>query len=295
MTTLVSEEKPIPSSLISPKLANKIGLVVLQIVLTLFLITFLLPALWMISSSLKVSTEVFAHPIVWIPESPRWQNYVDIFELLPFGRFALNTFIVTGLAVIGTIVSSLMVGYSFTRLNWPGKNLFFGLMISTMFLPEIVTLIPRFMIFRELGWIDTFYPLIVPHWGGGNAIYIFLVVQFFRGLPVELEEAAFIDGANRMQILVNILLPLSKPVIASIAVFSLLQHYNSYIEPLIFLRSMDNWTMALGIRALNDSNVQRWELVFAAGTMMVAPVLVLFVFAQRYFVQGIALTGFGGR
>ena len=279
----------------NPKFMEKIGLVVLQIIITLLLVTFLLPALWMVSSSLKASTEVFAHPIKWIPESPQWGNYAKIFELLPFARFALNTFFVTGLAVIGTIVSSLMVGYSFARLDWPGKNLFFGLMISTMFLPEIVTLIPRFMIFRELKWIDTYYPLIVPHWMGVNAIHIFLVYQFFRGLPVELEEAALIDGANRMQILVNILLPISKPVIASIAVFSLLQHYNSFVEPLIFLRSMDKWTMALGIRALNDSNVQSWELVFAAGTMMVVPVLVLFIFAQRYFVQGIALTGFGGR
>lgn len=279
----------------APKLARKIGLLILQIVLSLFLITFLLPAIWMVSSSLKASTEVFAHPIVWIPESPQWRNYTEIFQILPFARFAWNTFVVTGLAVLGTVISSLMVGYSFARLNWPGKNLFFALMISTMFLPEIVTLIPRFMIFRELKWIDTFYPLIVPHWAGVNAIHIFLVVQFFRGLPVELEEAALIDGANRMQILLNILIPLSKPVIASIAVFALLQHYNSFIEPLIFLRSMDNWTMALGIRALNDTNVQNWELVFAAGTMMVAPVLVLFIFAQRYFVQGIALTGFGGR
>lgn len=287
--------KPVQSAWISPRVVRKIGLVVLQILLSLLLVTFLLPALWMVSSSLKVSTEVFAHPIVWIPESPQWKNYAKIFEILPFARFAMNTFLVTGLAVIGTIVSSLMVGYSFARLNWPGKNIFFALMISTMFLPEIVTLIPRFMIFRELKWIDTYYPLIVPHWMAVNAIYVFLVYQFFRGLPVELEEAALIDGANRLQILVNILLPLSKPVIASIAVFSLLQHYNSYIEPLIFLRSMDKWTMALGIRALNDTNVQNWELVFAAGTMMVAPVLVLFVFAQRYFVQGIALTGFGGR
>lgn len=279
----------------APKLARKIGLLILQIVLSLFLITFLLPAIWMVSSSLKASTEVFAHPIVWIPESPQWRNYTEIFQILPFARFAWNTFVVTGLAVLGTVISSLMVGYSFARLNWPGKNLFFALMISTIFLPEIVTLIPRFMIFRELKWIDTFYPLIVPHWAGVNAIHIFLVVQFFRSLPVELEEAALIDGANRMQILLNILIPLSKPVIASIAVFALLQHYNSFIEPLIFLRSMDNWTMALGIRALNDTNVQNWELVFAAGTMMVAPVLVLFIFAQRYFVQGIALTGFGGR
>lgn len=291
MTTQSSAYTP----LINPKLMNKIGLFILQIVLSLLLVTFLLPAIWMVSSSLKASTEVFAHPIVWIPEAPQWKNYTRIFEILPFARFAWNTFVVTGLAVVGTILSSLMVGYSFARLNWPGKNIFFAFMISTMFLPEIITLIPRFMIFRELKWIDTYYPLIVPHWAGVNAIYIFLVVQFFRGLPVELEEAALIDGANRIQILVNILLPLSKPVIASVAVFSLLQHYNSFIEPLIFLRSMDKWTMALGIRALNDTNVQNWELVFAAGTMMVAPVLVLFIFAQRYFVQGIALTGFGGR
>jgi len=281
--------------LITPKLMRKIGLFLLQILLSLLLIIFLLPAIWMVSSSLKVSTEVFAHPIVWIPESPQWSNYTRIFEILPFGRFLWNTIVVTGLAVVGTVVSSLMVGYSFARLNWPGKNIFFGLMISTMFLPEIITLIPRFMIFRELKWIDTFYPLIVPHWFGVNAVYIFLVHQFLRGLPIELEEAALIDGANRFQILTQIIIPLSKPVIASITVFALLQHYNSFIEPLIFLRSMDNWTMALGIRALNDTNVQNWELVFAAGTMMVAPVLVLFIFAQRYFVQGIALTGFGGR
>lgn len=281
--------------LLNPKLVGKINLGILQVALSLLLLTFLLPALWMVSSSLKVSTEVFAHPIVWIPKSPQWRNYLTIFEILPFAKFAANTFIVTGLAVLGTIVSSLMVGYSFARLNWPGKNFFFALMISTMFLPEIVTLIPRFMIFREFDWIDTYYPLIVPHWLGVNAIYIFLVHQFFRGLPVELEEAALIDGANRIQILINILLPLSKPVIASISVFSLLQHYNSFVEPLIFLRSMDHWTLALGIRALNDSNVQNWELVFAAGTLMVIPVLILFIFAQRYFVQGIALTGFGGR
>lgn len=281
--------------LVRHKTVQKIHLTVVQIVLTLFLITFLLPAIWMVSSSLKASTEVFAHPIVWIPERPQWNNYARIFEILPFGRFLWNTILVTGLAVLGTVISSVMVGYSFARLNWPGKNLFFGLMISTMFLPEIVTLIPRFMIFRELKWIDTFYPLIVPHWFAVNAVYIFLVNQFLRGLPIELEEAALIDGANRFQILTQIIIPLSKPVIASITVFALLQHYNAFIEPLIFLRSMDNWTMALGIRALNDTNVQNWELVFAAGTMMVAPVLLLFIFAQRYFVQGIALTGFGGR
>lgn len=299
MTTQISSNQfnmpPARQSFVNQKIQQKIGLVILQILMTLLLITFLVPALWMVSSSLKASTEVFAHPIVWIPESPQWRNYTKIFEVLPFARFAQNTFVVTGLAVLGTIVSSLMVGYSFARLDWPGKNFFFALMISTMFLPEIVTLIPRFLIFKQFKWIDTYLPLIVPYWMGASAIHIFLVHQFFRGLPVELEEAAYIDGANRLQILVNILLPLSKPVIASIAVFSLLQHYNSYIEPLIYLNTRDKWTLAIGIKGLNDSNATEWELIFAAGTLMVAPILVVFVFAQRYFVQGIALTGFGGR
>lgn len=281
--------------LISTKVKRIFGLTTLQIVMTIILISFLIPTLWMISSSLKASTEIFVHPVVWIPKDPQWQNYLKIFTMLPFGKFIWNTLVVTGLAVLGTVVSSLMVGYSFARLRWPGRNLFFGLMIATMLLPEVITLIPRFLIFKSLDWIDTFLPLIVPYWMGASALYIFLVVQFFRGIPMELEEAALIDGANRLQILVQILLPLSKPVIATIAVFALIQHYNSFMEPLIYLNSMDKWTLALGIRALNDSNVQNWELVFSAGTLMLAPVLILFVFAQRYFIQGITMTGFGGR
>jgi multiple sugar transport system permease protein len=281
--------------LLSPVWSRRLGLILLQILMTVIVISFLIPTLWMISSSLKVSNEVFAHPIVWIPENPQWRNYLKIFDVLPFAKFAWNTVIVTGLAVLGTVASSLTVGYAFARLRWPGRQFFFGLMIGTMMLPEVVTLIPRFLVFRWFGWIDTFLPLIVPYWAGATALYIFLVHQFFRGLPMELEEAALIDGANRVQILTLILIPLSKPVIATVAVFALIQHYNSFLEPLIYLNSMDKWTLALGIRAINDSNVQNWELVFAAGTLMLAPVLGLFVIAQRYFVQGIAMTGFGGR
>jgi len=271
------------------------GLVVLQIVMTLWVITFLLPTIWMVSSAFKASTEVFAHPIVWIPEQPEWRNFVKVFDYLPFGRFALNTFIVTGSAVLGTIISSMLVAYSFARLNWPGKNVFFGILIATMMLPDVVTLVPRFIMFRSFGWIDTFLPLTVPYWTGISALYVFLAVQFLKGLPIELEEAALIDGASRLQIIVRIILPLSKPVIATIAVFAMLQHYNDFMAPLIYLNSMDNWTMALGLRGLNSSYAANWELVFAASTMMLAPVFLLFVFAQRFFVQGIAMTGFGGR
>ncbi len=323
-------EQPIRKSLLGKKATRRIGLTSLQIIMTLILLTFLLPTLWMISSSLKVSNEVFAHPIVWIPKDPQWKNYTKLFTIPPFNIFStisntspkwlqerlkapplsslekvwnqplmpkviLNTLIVTGMAVLGTIVSSFSTGYAFARLRWPGKNFWFALMIATMLLPEVITLLPRFLIFRDLGWIDTFKPLIVPYWLGATTLYIFLVVQFLRGLPLELEEAALIDGANRFQIMTQIILPLAKPVIATIAVFAVIQHYNSFLEPMIYLNSMDNWTLAIAIRAINDSNVQNWELVFSAGTLMLVPVLILFVIAQRYFVQGIAMTGFGGR
>jgi multiple sugar transport system permease protein len=277
------------------RLRRAIGLLTLQIALTLFLVAFLAPTFWMVSSSLKASTEIFQHPIVWIPESPQWNNYIKVFQTLPFARFAWNTFVVVTLAVVGTVLSTTVVAYGLARLDFPGRRLIFGLMVATIMLPEIVTLIPRFIMFRTFRWIDTLAPLTVPFWFALTTLYVFLMHQFLRGIPHELDEAAMIDGASRWQILWLIILPLCKPVIATIAVFALIQHYNEFLTPLIFLNRLDNWTMALGIRALNDSNLANWELVFAASTMMLLPVLALFTVAQRYFVQGIALTGFGGR
>ncbi len=282
------------------KLIERIWLIFLQIIMTAILITFLVPALWMVSSSLKASTEVFAHPIVWIPESPQWQNYARVFEVLPFEIFAWNSFLVVLFAVTGTLFSSIVVGYSFARLRWPGRDFFFIILITTLMLPEVITLVPRFIIFRELGWIDTLYPLTIPYWFGTTPwtpLYIFLMRQFFKGIPMELEEAAMIDGASRIRTLVQIIIPLSKPVIATVTVFAMLQHYTDFMNPLIYINSLENWTLALGINGLNadESFKASWELVFAAGTFMTIPVVILFIFAQRYFVQGIAMTGFGGR
>jgi ABC-type glycerol-3-phosphate transport system permease component len=186
------------------------------------------------------------------------------------------------------------VGYSFARLRWPGRDFFFALVIGTLMLPQVIMLVPRFVIFRDLKWIDTFLPLIVPYWLGGSPFYIFLMRQFMRGLPKDLDDAALIDGANHFQIFSRIILPLSKPVIATVAVFSLLQHYNSFLEPLIYVNSMDLWTLPLGIRSLNDAYAANWELVFAASTVMMMPMVLLFIFAQRYFVRGIATTGLKG-
>ena len=273
---------------------NAVGLITLQLALTAFLITFLVPTLWMVVSAFKSSTEIFMQPIVWIPKEPHLRNFTEAFRILPLTRFAWNTFFVVAMAVTGTLISSAMVGYSFARLRWPGRDFFFALMIGTVMLPGVVMLIPRFLIFRSLGWIDTLAPLIVPFWLGGSPFYIFLMRQFLRGLPYDLDEAAIIDGASHFQIFSRILLPLCKPVIATITVFSVLEHYNSFLEPLIYLNRMSLWTLALGIRAFNDSYAARWELIFSASTVMLIPVVVLFIFAQRYFVQGIAMTGLKG-
>lgn len=298
-TPLTAESLATRERLSRKKIMERIGLIALQVFLTLLLITFLVPALWMFSSSLKVSTEVFAHPIVWVPENPQWSNFVEVFQLpgIPFGLFIWNTMKVVFFAVIGTVFSSAMVAYSFARLRWPGRDFFFAMLIATMMLPEVVMLIPRFIIFRNLDWIDTLLPLTVPYWFAITPIYVFLMRQFFKSIPMELEEAALIDGASRFRILTQIILPLSKPVIATVVVFATLQHYNDYLNPLIFVNSMQNWTLPLGIAALNANESFRatWELMFAASTVMVVPVIIIFIFAQRYFVQGITMTGFGGR
>lgn len=273
--------------------SNIFGLVILQILLTIAFLLFLLPFAWMILSSLKASTEVFS--VTWLPETPRWQNYVDVFTFVPFARYLLNSALVVVLAVLGTVLSSALVAYSFARLSWPGRDFWFGLLIATMILPDVVTLIPRFIIFKNFGWLNTLAPLIVPFWFAATPLYVFLMRQFFRGLPMELDEAAWIDGASRVQILFRILMPLATPVIATVAVFAMLQHYQDFLNPLIFLNSEEMFTVPLGVARFNDSDAARTELIFAAASIMVAPMIILFVSAQRYFVQGIAMSGFGGR
>ena len=288
------------------KLMSRLGLIGLQVLMTVILITFLGPTLWMVSSSLKSQPEIFAVPIVWVPANPQWRNYTEAMNLLPFGRFAINTFMICILTVIGVVLSSSMVAYSFARLRWPGRDFFFALLLGTMMLPEIITLIPMFIQFKWLGWTKPGYilgvlpynylPLIVPFWLALAPLYVFLMRQFFKGIPMELEEAALVDGASRARILFNIVLPLSKPVIATVAVFAFLQSYNDFMQPLIYINARNNWTLALGLRALNDVQMTgNWHLLFAASTVVLLPILIIFVIAQRYFVQGIATTGFGGR
>ncbi|MGQ9595715.1 MAG: carbohydrate ABC transporter permease, partial [Anaerolineae bacterium] len=243
------------------KILRYLWLGFLQIFLTALVITFLVPTIWMVISSFKASTEIFAHPIVWIPKKWLWRNYVEAATILPLGRFALNTAIVTTVATLGTVISSAIVAYSFARLRWPGRDFFFGLLLATIMLPEVVTLVPRFIMFRWFKWVDTFLPLTVPYWFGTATFYVFLMRQFLRGIPMELEDAARIDGCGRFRILWQILMPLSKPVLATVAVFSVIQHYNDYMNPLIYLNKMELWTLALAIRTYNSQYVANWEWI----------------------------------
>ena len=271
-----------------------------HLLLILLALMSLVPVLWMVSSSLKASTEIFVIPIEWLPRTPRWENYATAFERAPIMLYFWNTMIVCVFAVLGVLASSALVAFSFSRLRWPGRNFFFGLLLATMMLPGIILIVPRFLmfsyVFRWPGpWIGSFLPLIVPTFFATNGLYVFLIRQFFLSIPVELEDAARIDGASSLRILWQIFVPLSKPVLITVLILTFMQFYNEFLEPLIYLKPA-TWTLAVGIRAMNDSAyATNWELVFATGTFMLAPMVIIFFAAQRYFVEGVTLSGFGGR
>lgn len=276
---------------------NRMGV---HLLLLLLSVMSLVPVLWMISSSLKASTEIFVTPIEWLPRTPRWENYAAAFARAPIMLYFWNTMIICVFAVLGVLLSSSLVAFSFSRLRWPGRDFFFGLLLATMMLPGIILIVPRFLmfsyVFRWPGpWIGSFLPLVVPTFFATHGLYVFLIRQFFLGIPEELEDAARIDGASSFRILWQIFVPLSKPVMITVVILTFMQFYNEFLEALIYLKP-NTWTLAVGIRAMNDAAyATSWELVFATGTFMLAPMVILFFAAQRYFVEGVTLSGFGGR
>jgi multiple sugar transport system permease protein len=256
-------------------------------------LVFLLPLFWMISSSLKPDWQVMANPPVWIPNPPRWANYREALTYLPFGRYALNTLIISAGAIVGHVLSCTIVAYGFARLEAPGKGFLFALLLSTLMLPYPVTMVPLFALFNALGWIDTFLPLIVPAFFG-NAFYIFLLRQFFLTLPPELEHAARIDGANTLQILYHVILPISTPALATVVIFTFQATWNDFLQPLIFLQDQSRYTLTLGLNFFRGSFQVQWSYLMAASLVVVLPVVVVFFLAQRLFIQGIAMTGIRG-
>jgi multiple sugar transport system permease protein len=255
---------------------------------------YLLPFVWLISTSLKIDGRELSMPPEWIPVPVAWENYYRALTVVPMLLFLRNTVIITVLATAGGLLTASLAGFGFARLRFPGRNLLFSLCLATLMLPGIVTLIPEFLLYKQLGWLNTFLPLIVPWTLGGHAFGIFLFRQYCMTIPMDFDEAARVDGAGAFRIWWSIILPLSKPVLATIAILAFIHHWNDFLRPLVFLLDKDLRTLAIGLRLFRSEYLVQWNLMMAASALMLLPILVLFFSAQRYFVQGIVMTGVKG-
>jgi len=257
-------------------------------------VVFLLPFLWMLSTSLKTAQEVLAYPPQVLPKTPQLNNYPDAWTALPFTQFLLNSVLVTGLSVIGNLISCVLPAYAFARLQARLRGPMFALMVATMAIPAEVTLVPTFIMFSKLGMVNTYWPLFLPAWFG-YAYFIFLLRQFFLTIPQELTDAARIDGAGHLRILWSVFLPLSRPAIAAIAIFSFVGNWNNFLTPLIYLRTQNNFTLALGLSLFQGQYATQYNQMMAVGIVSLLPILIVFFLAQRTFIEGVRLSGLGGR
>jgi len=280
---------------------------VLYALATLGAILFMGPFLFAISSSLKTVAEIHVFPPTLVPAQPAFENYARVFNVpgIYFARWYLNSIIITTLAVIGTVLTASAAAYGFSRFRWRGRDFCFLVLLATLVLPEEVVIIPKFLLFHYVPlalfghtWIDTWFPLIIPSWFGGGAFSVFLLRQFFLQIPRDLDEAATIDGANSWQILWSILLPLAQPAVATVAIFSFLTHWNDFFHPLIYLSTVENFPLAVGLRwfqqTANDQSEPREHLLMAASMLMVLSCVLIFFTMQRYFVRGIVMSGIKG-
>ncbi len=266
---------------------------IVYIILTAGAIFCILPLLWLARSSLMTMQEIFSLPPRLFPKIPQWKNYSEMFTVLPFGRFFINTMIIVAVNVIGALFSNTIIAYAFARINFRGKNIMFGLCLSTLMIPNTVTMIPLFIEWKYLGGINTFMPLTVMSFFG-NALYIFMLHQFFRTIPVEYDEAAYVDGASHPQIIFKIIVPLSKPALVVIAIFTSMTSWNDFMGPLLYLHDQEKFTISLGLKSFLSMYGSQWHLLMAASTLAVLPLLLLYFFAQKYFVEGLTMGGLKG-
>jgi len=267
---------------------------ILYVLLILLSIVYLLPLYWMISTSLKQTGSEMVIPPQWIPNPMVWSNYVDVFVQVPLTLYIRNSVTVTLTATLFGVLTASLAGYGFARVKFPGRNFLFTLCIASLMLPEIVTLIPEFILFRRVGWVNTFLPLIVPWSLAGSSFAVFLFRQYCLTIPLELDEAAHVDGAGTIRIWWTIIVPLSKAVLATMAILSFIHHWNEFLRPLIYLGRPELRTLALGLRAFRGEYQLAWNYMMAVALIMLIPILVLFFLAQRQFVQGIVMTGIKG-
>lgn len=282
------------------RLANGLSRVALHILASLLGILFVLPFLWMLSTSLKTDPQVYHVPPIWIPNPVRWLNYPEALTYVPFSQYFVNTLQYGVFCTIGAVISSAFCAYGFSRIRWRGRDALFVIVLATTMLPFQVRMIPLYLIFNKLKWLDTYLPLIVPAYMG-VPYFIFLLRQFFLTIPMDLSDAARIDGASDLDILLRIILPLSKPALAVVALFEFMYDWNDYMGPLIYLRDSAKYPIAMGLEQMRAHMHSmgtfiplQWPRLMAASTVTILPVVVLFFFAQRAFVEGITLTGMKG-
>jgi multiple sugar transport system permease protein len=256
-------------------------------------ILMVMPFLWMLSTSLKTQGAALTYPPEWIPRPPQWNNYAEVVQSFPFATFAFNSLKIAILGTVGQLISTSLGAYAFARMNFPGRQVLFVLLLATLMIPGHVTMIPTYILFSKLGWVNTHYPLFVPAWFGG-AFGTFLIRQFFLTLPQDYSDAAAIDGAGHFHIFTRIYLPLAKPVLATLALFTFMNHWNEFLLPIIYLTNQEKMTLTVGLSYFRLQFNTLYHYLMAGTLLSIIPIFVLFVLLQKYFVRGIVMSGIKG-
>lgn len=276
------------------KIARQLAEVALKYaVLILFTFIFMTPFYWMFATALKSDAQLFTIPPAWAPNPPQFANFARVFEEVPFSRFIINSVVLVVWNVVGQVTATAMVAYGFARLRFPGRNVLFLVLLATLMVPRQVTLVPQFILFAKLGWIDTYLPLILPAFGG-SPFLIFLVRQYMMTIPHDLDEAATIDGATRWQILGQIILPLTVPALILVTVFTFTDVWNDFMGPLIYLNTPAKFTVSLGLSFFQGAKETSWHLLMAGSLMAMLPPVILFLLTQKRLLGGLATTGLKG-
>lgn len=278
-------------------LQQTMGHLILHLVLLTGSLMMLIPLLWTVSTSLKTMQQIAVWPPEWLPNPVMWRNYIDVFAVTPVGLWLRNSLIIVAANVIGSVITCSFVAYGFARLQFPGRDALFLVLLSTLMMPYIVRLIPLYVIYSDIGWINTFLPVTVPQLLGRNAFFIFLLRQFFKGIPMELSDAARIDGCTEFGIWWRIIMPLSKPALAAVAIFAFRDSWDNFLAPLIYMAGRpDLRPLAVGLYTLRGGGGQLPDThyLMALSTLMVIPMLVIFALGQRYFIRGVTMSGLKG-
>jgi multiple sugar transport system permease protein len=275
------------------RLRRRLGRVLLYAFVVATSVMYAIPFVWMLRTSLLPISLIFAEPPVWIPNPPAWENYRALFDMEPFGFWLRNSVLTTIVGVLGSTLTGYVVAFGFARTDFPGRDKLFYLVLATMMVPFHVTLIPQYLLFLKIGWLNTLLPLLVPALFG-KAFLIFILRQFLMSLPRELDEAAEVDGANLWQIMTQIILPLSGPAVATVAVFAFIDHWNEFLRPLMFIQNPQSQTLAVGVRTFLSRHGAEFHLLMASSVIVLMPVIIAFFVAQKQFIRGIALTGLKG-